>query len=444
MKANRSICTLAAFLGATAISPALNANAAADGTISADKATELQRQIDILGQEIQNLKMGEVSAPSTPEAASGASTPSLGFGPSMSKVYRQSQGVSLGGYGEVLWEHFNDDPFQSSRRFAPGEDAPSSQNRATITRAVLYAGYKFDDHWVLNSEFEWEQSGGEISVEFLYLDYFWTRFLNFRGGKVLVPMGLTNETHEPTTYLGSHRPTLETLIIPTTWSTYGLGVFGDAGPVTYRSYVVTGLNASAFTYDKGVQEGRPETGFANATQYAWVTRADYTAVPGLLAGGSFYLGSSSTDAVAGQSSYLGVPTRVFEVHTQYNYKALDLRAMGAYTILSNIDALDARKALGLDQSIGSRQGGFYLQAGYDVLNSGKESLVPFVRWETVDTQLEVPAGYFKNGSALIRELVAGINYKPLPQIVFKADYQWYFLGDHSGVNQTNLAFGYVF
>jgi hypothetical protein len=175
-----------------------------------------------------------------------------------------------------------------------------------------------------------------------------------------------------------------------------------------------------------------------------VARADYTGTPGLLAGGSFYLGTSSTQQVAGQDSPLAVPTKVFEAHVQYDYQALDLRAMGAYSILSRIDQLDFQKSLALDQSIGSRQGGFYLQAGYDVLNNGREALIPFVRWETVDTQLEVPNGYLKSGSTLIRELIAGLNYKPIPQLVFKADYQWYFLGDHSGVNQTNLALGYVF
>jgi hypothetical protein len=431
---------LVALSSATIFTSAQAAQDTSSPGVTADQAAELQRQIDVLGQEIQKLKMGEVSGP-TGETANNQ--PALGFGPAMSKVYHQTSGVSLGGYGEILWEHFASNPNPSNRRFAPGEAPVTSQSRASITRAVLYAGYKFDDHWVLNSEFEWENSGAEISVEFLYLDYFWKSFFNLRGGKILIPMGLTNETHEPTTYLGSHRPTLETLIIPTTWSSYGLGVFGDAGPITYRSYAVTGLNASGFSSDVGIQEGRPESGFANATQYAWVSRADYTGTPGLLAGGSFYLGSSSTDFVAGQDD-LSIPTRVFEVHAQYNYKALDLRAMGAYSILSKIDQLDARKAVGIDQSIGSRQGGFYLQAGYDLLNNGKEAFIPFLRWETVDTQLEVPPGYVKNGSNLIRELVAGINYKPLPQLVFKADYQWYFLGDHSGVNQTNLAVGYVF
>src|SRR5262249_42141589 len=159
-------------------------------------------------------------------------------------------------------------PFSSPNRFAPGEDAPTSRTRVNIERAVLYVGYKFSDSWVLNSELEWEHGGDEIGVEFLYVDHFWKPFLNFRVGAGLIPMGLTNETHEPTTYLGTHRPTLETLIIPTTWSSYGLGVFGNAGPVTYRTYAVTGLNASAFDYQNGIREARTERGFADATRYA--------------------------------------------------------------------------------------------------------------------------------------------------------------------------------
>ena len=34
---------------------------------------------------------------------------------------------------------------------------------------------------------------------------------------LLIPMGLTNEFHEPNVFMGVHRPFTEKYIIPTTW-----------------------------------------------------------------------------------------------------------------------------------------------------------------------------------------------------------------------------------
>ena len=406
---------------------------------------EMQRQIDLLGQEVQKLKTG--SAASEPIA----DQMSFGFGPGASKVYRAQSGFTLGGYGEVLYEHFSGKAFNPDgsvvpgKRIAPGEDYDPSngQSRFDISRAVLYTGYKFNDHLVLNSELEWEHGGDEIEVEFLYIDTFFRKELNFRFGNLLIPVGPTNETHEPTTYLGTHRSTVETLIIPTTWHEYGLGVFGDIGSLSYRAYLVGGMNASGFTPDVGVREGRHERGFANANHMAGVARADYAFTPTFTTGGAFYIGSASTEPTPG-FNLVSVPMKMVEAHAQYLWHALDIRAMGAYSWLSNIDELNAEKAAGPGDSVGSRQGGFNAQIGYDLINNGMQSLIPFVRWEVVNTQVAVPSGYVKNPNNLVREYIFGVDYKPVPQLVFKGDYQVFSLGDHQGVNQVDASIGYVF
>ncbi|NJL29070.1 MAG: hypothetical protein HC897_14895, partial [Thermoanaerobaculia bacterium] len=58
--------------------------------------TELARRLDVLAAEIERLKLGE--------AAVEADTSEHGMGPAASKVYRKSSGLSVGGYGELLYQ----------------------------------------------------------------------------------------------------------------------------------------------------------------------------------------------------------------------------------------------------------------------------------------------------------------------------------------------------
>jgi len=162
-----------------------------------------------------------------------------GFGPAASKVYGLDGGLALGGYGEALF----------SARSGPAND------ELDLLRLVLYVGYRFDEHWVFNSEIEYEHGGEEVGVEFATLDFLWRPELNLRAGMVLVPMGFVNELHEPPTFLAAQRGELERRLLPTTWRENGIGVFGDAGPVSYRGYLINGFDAAGFS-DQGLRGGR--------------------------------------------------------------------------------------------------------------------------------------------------------------------------------------------
>ena len=41
-------------------------------------------------------------------------------------------------------------------------------------------------------------------------------------------------------------------------------------------------------------------------------------------------------------------------------------------------------------------------------------------------------------------LTAGVEVKPIPQVVFKLDYQWLKTEARTGVNRFNVAMGYLF
>src|SRR6185369_13442584 len=282
------------------------------------RIVELERKLEVLAGEIEAMKIGE---------AAQATVSEHGLGPAASKVYHAERGLSIGGYGEVLYQNFRSD----------------RSSEIDLQRAVLYFGYKFDDKWVLNSEVEYEHGVG-AEVEFAYLDYLRKPKMSFRAGRVLLPVGLINELHEPTVYLGANRPAIETLIIPTTWREDGFGLFGQAGPFSYRTYLLAGLNAEGFT-SEGLVEGRQEGVESKADDIAWVSRLDYTGVPGLLAGGSVYAGDSGQGVRSVTGRRLGVATKLYEGHLEWKWRGLEFRALGVQAKIDDVAALN--ETLGL-------------------------------------------------------------------------------------------------
>lgn len=395
--------------------------------------TELSRRIDILSTELDRLRIGDVAAaPDRPQA---------GLGAAASKVYRTQRGFSLGGYGETLYENFS-----ATRR---GGQPSNAIDRMDLLRGVLYVGNRFNESFVFNSEIEFEHAsterGGAVSVEFAFLDYAMSPQASFRVGLLLIPMGFTNELHEPTAFLGAKRSDVETRILPSTWGENGIGVYGDVGPITYRSYLVTGLNASAFDAEEGIREGRQGGAEANADTFASVTRVDWTAVPGLIAGGSVYLGTASTEQAANRGGGMHLPVQIYEGHAEWRHRGWELRVLGAFTSIGKAGELSTAKNLAPSQGIGENQRGYYVQAGYDVLSQGGgASLVPFVRWDDLNTQALVASGFTPDPANRERIFTVGASFKPIDYIVIKPDYQLRLQGDGSGVNQFNLAFGYVF
>jgi hypothetical protein len=399
-----------------------------------DRLSEIERRLEILAEEMEDLKVGEAAV------EIGRDQAVSGLGPAASKVYQQDHGVSVGGYGEALIERFDD------TRDDGGDSGEVDQ--FDFLRAVFYFGYKFSDSWIFNSEVEFEHAstsaGGSASVEFAYLDYLYRDQLNLRAGLVLLPMGWLNELHEPTVHLGALRPRTESRIIPSTWRENGLGVYGAVGGFDYRSYIVNGLDASGFSAG-GLRGGRQKGGKAKAEDFAWVGRLDYTGVAGLTAGVGGYLGDSGQDLedAGGQSIDVGI--FIVDLHIEYRYRGLELRVL--YTRAELDDVARLNRALGYEgiQSVGEILEGGYLQAGYDVLaGRGRSSLTPYVRWEQIDTQAEVPQGWAADPANDEKLLTLGLAYQPIGQLVFKAEYQNINDEAGTGVDQFNLSMGYIF
>lgn len=441
-----------------AVADASAAPAADEATGDADSDTdarisELEQQVGVLADELEKTK----TASAVPEERALESK--YGLGPAASKVYHIDRGLSFGGYGELVLG-------------VPVGDANGDKPDTIFDalRAVVYVGYKFNDNWIVNSEFEFEHAGtgggGSVSVEFLTVDYIATDYLAARVGLVLIPMGLINEIHEPNTFYGASRPEVERQIIPSTWRENGAGIFGTiADRVEYRAYAVNGLYAEGFSV-KGLRGGRQKGSKALANHWAFVARADFVdVVDGLMLGGSVYTGKSGQNQehtycdtncppLTGTPTYVtsDIPdtlTTLYEVHADYRRWGLTLRALFTQAFLQDTAELNAALNNAADESIAEQMLGFYVDVGYDImpifLTETRMSLEPFFRYERVDTQ-HIMASGIKNEKYVQDIYTAGLNFKPIPQIVLKLDYRAINpKSDKDDIwNEVQASVGYVF
>ena len=202
----------------------------------------------------------------------------------------------------------------------------------------------------------------------------------------------------------------------------GAGVFGDAGPISYRTYIVNGFDATGFE-DTGLRGGRQDGSKAKAEDLAIVARADWTDTPGLLAGGSVYYGDSGQD----QAGLGGTGTSIYEVHAEWKARGLWLRGLFAHAEVDDVTQLN--NALGFvgNKSVGEELEGWYVEAGYDIWAlidpEAPAAVRPYVRYERVDTQVEVPTGFASSPANDFDVVTVGINVQPIDQLAFKLEYQ---------------------
>ena len=393
---------------------------------------ELERKLDIVTEELRKLKEEEA----IPEAKPLESR--YGLGPAASKVYSRDRGISLGGYGEYNYKN------------SLGDD----DDTYDFVRLVLYAGYKFSDRIIFNSEIEFEHAStgendenGEVSVEQAYLDFLIRDWANLRGGLVLVPIGFINELHEPPFYHGNQRPSVERQIIPTTWRANGVGVFGNIGEtISYRTYVVTSLRAERFS-SANIRDGRQDGNQEKANDFSWVGRVDYTPVLGLDLGASIYLGNQGQGdelAVGATTEEVDAFMQLYEGHVQWHYRGLEFRALGTYINLDDTEEL----SINAGESIGSEMWGAYGELAYDLmpwfLSDTEQYLAPWVRYSRYNTQEEVPSGFVADDAADREDFEVGLSYKPIPQVVIKTEYRYLDAKEGNPPDEYRLGAGFVF
>ena len=418
----------------------LMALCAASAVFAAESNEALQQQIDSLKQEVAQMKS---SAAQNNDAMleemvtlkdaifspvdTYESVTSLGV--AASKVYHSKSAVSIGGYAEyeykkyTAFKNYDDETANETRR----------KSEWNIVRFVPYIGFRFNDWIVMNTEIEFEDGGARSDdtrnykyaiIEFSYLDFLLDEAFSLRVGHILVPMGLTNLNHEPVAYLTSERPTVETLIIPSTWHTNGLLAHGRVLGTEYYAGVITSPDAGGFIEGRYIQQGR-----LGARQFTddlgFVARLSYDAYTGLDIGGSVFYGNSSVaeetrpGVSTGVTGDADVSIRMVEGHVTYRDHGFDVKAMAVYGRLAgDVEALRAITG----EAISDGVNGQYITLGYDVLHSfgTAQQFYGVAEVERLNMDAEGVGEYPDNNRFL--EYTAGLAYYPDPKVVLKADY----------------------
>ncbi|MHB1191452.1 MAG: hypothetical protein ACYC6F_00275 [Longimicrobiales bacterium] len=404
------------------VTPSLSAQQADSARVA-----ELERRMEALSREIERLNLGRDVVE--------ADTSILGLGPAASKVYKVNQGVSIGGYGEILYENF---AAERQNGVASG-----ARDVTDALRAIVYFGYKYDDRILFNSEIEIEHAN-EAYLEFAYVDYKLSDAVGVRAGLLLAPLGLVNELHEPPVFLDTKRSVTESRIIPTTWRENGVGLFGGGDDFAWRVYVMNSLNGAGFAAT-GLRNGRQKGTRALAENLGVAGRLDYVGTPGLLVGASAFRGGSGQGRELDGEEVDG-RLLIWDLHADYKAHGLDVRALMAAARLS--DAADLNRLNGLTgaKGVGSKMLGWYVEGGYDVLSrtGSRHQILPYVRYERLNTQSDVPTGFTADPSTELSVLSLGAAWKPIPQVVAKLGYQIHENAAGTGVNQWNVQLGWLF
>jgi hypothetical protein len=351
-------------------------------------------------------------------------------------------GTAIGGYGELTL------------------NAPSVGPAVIdLRRLVLYVGHNFTDRLRFYSELEVEHAvssaddRGEFEVEQAYLDGLFGRSLNLRAGLIIMPVGIVNVYHEPPTFNGVDRPDVDTLVIPSTWREAGVGIFGEVGPgLAYQLYLVSAFDASRFTGESGIREGHQEAQLASAKDFGGVLRLTYEPVLATIFGVSAY-GATSGNTL--RDTVGRVPLGLFEVDARTRVKGFSARAELALLLIGDAGALNQALAAAVTTPeqlavlpVSSQLRGGYVEAGYDVLRifapAASQELTLFGRYDYVDTQASVPAGYLANRAFVRHTQTVGLVYRPVADIGLKADYRRHEFGAGPSFNEIACAITWMF
>lgn len=353
--------------------------------------------------------------------------------------------TSVGGYGELTVTG------------AQGGTGSPRVWTADARRLVLFVAHSFTKDIRVYTELELEHAS-EAEIEQAFVDWKVVGdYLGLRAGLILVPMGITNELHEPPVFLGVNRPSVETVVIPSTWREIGAGFFGHPTEMLrYQLYAMAAVDPLGFT-SGGFVNAKGQGMLSRSKAWAAVGRVEVEPVLGLVIGASGYAGDAGRNGSfyrADRSSQsFGFPMFGYSLDARLRRAGVEAKVlftewrmpnagqlMGVYDASGNLSFPDPTKP------VPTVMRGGYVELGYDVFHPAglSHQLVPFVRGEAYDTQAAVPQGFTGNPTYHVNELTFGANYRPIREVVVKADYQLKWRPDGPNESAFNAGIGFMY
>lgn len=374
---------------------------------------------------------------------------------------------SIKGYGAINYYHFG--------RY---DTDLGIKDKIDAERLNIYGDYRFSNKLKLHTEIEFEhggtgstmeldvqeefgeyeqeiESGGEVKLEQLNIEYNYKPYLNIKAGRLKLLFNIAQKLDDPDEYFTTHRPEMESTIFPLGWYENGIDFFGKFyhNKFSYHFAITNGLDSTGFSSANWVRNGyQNRFEMVNADNFALFTNLDfhfgkhkYT-----YAGISYYYGNTAGNRpkpdldVDAFVKIIGLHASIFE----YPFRFV---SQFVYGDLQNSEIISRRNRnlpsnLGIKKTPVAKSAiGFSAEVGYDILDWIKKGstmkLYPFVRYDYYDTMHETSGSINPNKRWEKSVITGGINWFVHPNVILKAQYASRSLGSDNIDIITGLADG---
>ena len=317
--------------------------------------------------------------------------------------------VTVGAYGELTYNQ------------------PEAQNgELDVQRLVLLFGYQFNEKTQFVTEVEFEHVE-EVFIEQAFVNYAVAPNVNLRGGLMLVPMGIINEFHEPTTFNGVERPEVDNVIVPSTWREIGVGVTGRFNELAlgYQAYIFNGFQSlngdKTLGGSSGLRNGRQKGIQSTINKPNFSAKLDYYGLPGLRLGLSGYFGRTQAEDDVDMLDGSDVGISMIGLDARYAYQRFTARGQFIHANISGSEAYNALNTA----TLGSELQGWYVEGAFNLLPiEAQQRLFIFARYEQYDTHAATEGSLPRNDAYNRNDLTTGLSYHIAPGVVLKGDYQF--------------------
>ncbi len=277
------------------------------------------------------------------------------------------------------------------------------------------------------------QGDGDIKIEFATMDYLIEDWANLRFGIILSPLGRFNLLHDSPLNDLTLRPMVSRLIIPTTLSESGLGLYGTFYPtrlskVDYEFYVVQGFDGDSkqlFSEADGLRASKGSQKSDNNENKAILSRVAFSPFLGVEIGGSIHHGkwddASNKDLTITAVDWT-LQRGPFEIIGEAAWASIE----GGSPFATGAGIIGGAPAAG--DIPPARMAGFYVQGNYHFMPAFLKRMAPthftdastftaVIRYGESDTNTDIGGNRGE-----LKRLTLGGNFRPIEDTVFKFSY----------------------